>query len=109
LFIALCQDVARRYEDRGKVHLVVDNYSIHHSKKTQVAVDALGGKVVLHFLPPYSPQGNPIERVWLNLHDNVTRNHRAPDIGALVNDALHYLDHYDGHGARAVAGLRRAA
>ncbi len=109
LFIALCQDVARRYADRGNVHLVVDNYVIHHSKKTLKAVEALGGKVVLHYLPPYSPQGNPIERVWLNLHDNVTRNHRHTNIEALVDDALHYLDQYDGRGARAVAGLRRAA
>jgi hypothetical protein len=35
--------------------------------------------------------------------------YRASDVDALVNDPLHYLDNYDGHGARSVAGLRRAA
>lgn len=109
LFIALCQDVAHRYAHRGVVHLVVDNYMIHHSKKTQSAVEALAGKVVLHYLPPYSPEGNPIERVWLNMHNNVTRNHRHTDIESVVDSALNYLDNYDGRGARAVADLRMAA
>lgn len=106
LFICLVQDLVERYRDRGVIHIVVDNYVIHHSKKTQRTVAAFGGKVVLHYLPPYSPDGNPIERVWLDLHDNVTRNHRQPDIESLVDSALHYLDHYDRRGARGVAGLR---
>ncbi|MFP2924295.1 hypothetical protein ACLESO_03555 [Pyxidicoccus sp. 3LG] len=32
---------------------------------------------MLHFLPPYCPEGNRIERLWLDLHANVTRNHRC--------------------------------
>lgn len=49
-------------------------------------------RIELHFLPPYSPQFNPIERVWLDLHANVTRNDRCITIAALmanVRDALH--------------------
>ena len=38
----------------------------------------------MHFLPPYSPQFNPIERVWLDLHANVTRNHRCTTIEAVI-------------------------
>src|SRR3974390_1716364 len=38
--------------------------SIHSSKKTRKALGQLGGRVVLHFLPPYCPQANRIERVW---------------------------------------------
>lgn len=88
---------------------VVDNYMIHHRKKTWSAVEALAGKVVLHYLPPYSPEGNLIERVWLNMHNNVTRNHRHTDIESVVDSSLNYLDNYDGRGARAVADLRMAA
>ena len=36
-------------------------------------MQALGGKIVLHYLPPYSPDFNPIERVWWDLHAAVTR------------------------------------
>jgi transposase len=32
---------------------------------------------VLHFLPPYCPDDNRIERLWKDLHDNVTRNHKV--------------------------------
>jgi transposase len=120
LFICLLQDLVERYRDRGVIHVVVDNYTIHRSKKTLKAVEGFGGKVVLHYLLPYSPDGDPIERVWLDLHDNVTRNRlpglrappsgarrtrRQPDIESLVDSALNYLDHYDGRGAREVASL----
>ena len=29
----------------------------------------------LHFLLPYCPNENRIERLWLDLHANATRNH----------------------------------
>ncbi|HJN78132.1 MAG TPA: IS630 family transposase [Myxococcota bacterium] len=75
LFIALLHELVERFEGR-RIHLVVDNYIIHRSKKTQRALEKLDGKVVLYSLPPYSPDYNPIERVWLDLHTAVTRNHR---------------------------------
>src|SRR5688572_4690975 len=34
-------------------------------------------RVALHFLPPYCPTVNRIERLWLDLHAVVTRNHRC--------------------------------
>jgi putative transposase len=108
LFIALLAELAKRYRPHGTIHLVVDNYSIHHSKKTQAALKALKGKVTLCFLPPYSPQGNPIERVWLDLHTAVTRNHRCPDLTSLLNEVNAYLTGYHQVGHRA-PNLRRAA
>jgi transposase len=36
-----------------------------------------GHRVVLHYLPKYAPQTNPIERVWWHLHETITRNHRC--------------------------------
>ena len=35
------------------------------------------GRVVVHYLPTYSPDCNPVERVWWRLHEAVTRNHRC--------------------------------
>ena len=37
----------------------------------------------MHFLPPYCPDANRIERVWQDLHANVTRNHRCKSLKAL--------------------------
>ncbi len=55
---------------------------------------ALGGRVVLHFLPPYCPDANRIERVWQDLHANVTRNHRCKTMNKLLDNARYYLDGY---------------
>lgn len=100
LFIKLVNDLARRYRLHGTIHLVIDNYIIHRSKKTLKAIAALGGKVVLHFLPPYCPDNNRIERVWLDLHTAVTRNHKHPTISELMAAVRVWLKHYTGQGAR---------
>ncbi len=108
LFLALLNELVRRFGSR-RVHLVVDNYIIHRSKKTQRALAKLNGQVVLHFLPPYCPDDNPIERVWLDVHTAVTRNHRQPDIEALMAAVQTYLADYDGRGGRRAGHLRAAA
>jgi transposase len=51
----------------------------------------LAGKIKLHFLPPYCPDYNKIERVWQDLHANVTRNHREPDMTTLMEAVRYYL------------------
>lgn len=51
------------------------------------------GKIKLHFLPPYCPQYNKIERVWEDLHAEVTRNHRCANMEALMKAVRIYLVH----------------
>ena len=55
---------------------------------------ALDGRIVLHFLPPYCPDANRIERVWQDFHANVTRNHRCKTMKHLLDNAREYLDRY---------------
>jgi len=42
--------------------LVLDNLSVHKSPAMQEAVEARGAEV--RFLPPYSPDMNPTEKMW---------------------------------------------
>ncbi|APR79019.1 Mobile element protein [Minicystis rosea] len=49
---------------------------------------------MLHFLPPYCPDANRIERVWQDFHANVTRNHRCKAMTQLLDNAREYVDHY---------------
>src|SRR5262249_19310928 len=49
------------------------------------------GRVRLHFLPPYCPNDNKIERVWEDLHANVTRNHTGPNMDRLMNEVREHL------------------
>jgi transposase len=64
---------------------------------------------VLHFLPPYCPDANRIERVWQDRHANVTRNHRCKTMVRLLDNARRYLDGYRWRRALERPVVRRAA
>lgn len=92
LFISLVNGLAEFFPDKV-IHVVLDNYIIHKSKKTLAALARLKGRVRLHFLPSYSPDHNPIELVWKELHACVTRNHDAKDIDELMQRVDFFLEH----------------
>lgn len=92
LFIALLKHLSRTYRYAKRIHVIVDNYSIHSSRQTTLALAGLP-RITLHFLPPYAPEFNPIERVWLDLHADVTRNHRCNSIEQLMREVDDYLHH----------------
>jgi transposase len=91
LFILQLWQLIKDYPKAKRVHIILDNYSIHSSQRTQIALAALGHRVRLHFLPPYCPDHNRIERVWRDLHDNVTRNHRCHTMDELMVEVRAYL------------------
>lgn len=45
--------------------VVMDNASFHKSQKTRELIESVGCKLI--FLPPYSPDLNPIEKLWANM------------------------------------------
>lgn len=49
--------------------LILDNASFHKSAESQKLVEAVGCKIL--FLPPYSPDLNPIEKYWANMKKKV--------------------------------------
>ena len=92
LFIRqLWQLVTKDYPEARRIHIILDNYKIHSSQRTKMALGALGDRVQLHFLPPYCPDHNRIERTWKDLHDNVTRNHTCRNMRELMQDVRAYL------------------
>jgi len=56
-----------------KIHLILDQGSYNTSVATQKAAQDYG--IVLHYLPPYSPNLNPIERLWKVMNEYVRNNH----------------------------------
>jgi transposase len=54
------------------IHVIWDNASYHRDKSVQQFAKDLAIK--LHYLPPYSPNLNPIERLWKIMHEHVTYN-----------------------------------
>lgn len=94
LFSALLRLLAKTYCRAQRIHLIVDNYGVHYSAATKQTLTELGRRIVLHFLPPYCPDANRIERVWQDLHANVTRNHRCKTMIDLLANARAYLARY---------------
>jgi len=45
--------------------VIMDNASFHKSKKTKDLIESVGCRII--FLPPYSPDLNPIEKFWANM------------------------------------------
>ena len=91
LFIALLARLRHAQPHARRIHLVLDNYGIHSSKRVQTWLAGQYALFVLHFLPPYSPEHNKIERLWRELHANVTRNHRCRSIEQLMARTTTYL------------------
>jgi transposase len=92
LFLALVEHLRSRAYARARViHLVLDNFRIHSSRAVQAAQQRWGPRVRFHFLPPYCPDHNRIERLWKDLHDNVTRNHTCQSMPELMRYVKDYL------------------
>ncbi len=47
---------------QGKIHIVLDNAAAHRNHKVTEYLKT--SRIQLHYLPPYSPNLNPIERLW---------------------------------------------
>ena len=45
--------------------VIMDNASFHKSQKTKDLIESVGCRLV--FLPPYSPDLNPIEKFWASM------------------------------------------
>ena len=91
LFVELLAELDAHYADASLIHVVLDNYVIHKSVETHRALREYP-RIRLHFLPPYCPDHNPIELLWLNLHTQVTRNHRYSDLVSLCAAVAHFLE-----------------
>jgi transposase len=44
--------------------MVVDNVRYHHAKRLKPILEKYKNRIELAYLPAYSPDLNPIERVW---------------------------------------------
>ena len=91
LFIAVLGALIEDYSEAKRIHVILDNCRIHDSKITQRGLAMYGGRIVLHFLPPYCPNENKIERLWKDLHSEVTRNHNCKTMAELMRNVRSFI------------------
>lgn len=68
---------------RGQILLILDNARYHRALDLKPFFAKNGKRIQRAFLPPYSPELNPIERVWRITRRRVTHNRYFPDIERL--------------------------
>ncbi len=70
--IRFFQKIEEAYPHKWKIHVFCDNAPYYRNKEVREYLK--NSKTALHFLPPYSPNLNPIERLWKWMKERVIYN-----------------------------------
>ena len=88
----LLRAVRARHPARDKkLHLILDNAPYNRSYEVRDLAKLLEIKIV--YLPPYSPNLNPIERFWKFVKNKVMANNYFPDIETFEKTLMLFLRH----------------
>jgi len=84
-----CWTFYRRMEriakDGGrKLVMIIDNARYHHASLHEEWRREVADHFVLHFLPPYSPELNPIERVWKLIRRRCLHNQYFAELSDVI-------------------------
>lgn len=61
-----------QYSSKKTIHLILDGAGYHRAKDFIDKAEKLD--IQLHYLPPYSPNLNPVERLWKVMNEQVRNN-----------------------------------
>ena len=64
--------IRAQYSQKKSIHIILDGAGYHRAKDLISKAEELNIK--LHYLPPYSPNLNPIERLWKVMNEHVRNN-----------------------------------
>ena len=71
---------------KGQV-VIMDNCSIHKSLKVKELIESVGCRLI--YLPPYSPDLNPIENYWAVMKNNIKKiRNNFEDIVEAIDETL---------------------
>jgi transposase len=77
---------------RRRLVLILDNARYHHARILQPFLAERRHILSLSFLPPYSPELNPVERVWKLARRLCTHNQYFPQLSDLIAAVTYQLD-----------------
>jgi transposase len=76
------------------LYVAWDNVSTHEDDEVEAVVRAAAGRLVLLYLPTYSPWLNPIEMLWRHFRREVTHCELFESVKALLSAARNFFDRY---------------
>jgi transposase len=74
-----------------------DNASMHEDNEIEAAVRAAAGRLILLYLPTYSPWLNPIEMLWRHFRGEVTHCELFETKLALLEAAQECFERFNQH------------
>lgn len=77
------------------VYVAWDNCNTHEDDEVEAVVRAAAGRLVLLYLPTYSPWLNPIEMLWRHFRREVTHCELFETVKALLQAAHQFFDRYN--------------
>ena len=77
------------------VYVAWDNASTHEDDEVEAVLRGAAGRLVLLYLPTYSPWLNPIEMLWRQFRREVTHCELFAGIDTLVEAARAFFDRYN--------------
>ena len=75
----LLRAIRRKNPDEEKIYLVLDGAAYNRAREVKELAKELGIRIL--YLPPYSPNLNPIERLWKFMKKKVTANRHFEEFG----------------------------
>ena len=79
----------------GTIYVAWDNVSTHQDDEIEAVVRAAAGRLVLLYLPTYSPWLNPIEMLWRHFRREVTHCELFETVAALLDATRDFFDRYN--------------
>lgn len=79
----------------GTIYVTWDNASMHEDDEIEAMLKLADGRLVLLYLPTYSPWLNPIEMLWRHFRREVTHCELFENIAAVVAAAQDFFDRYN--------------
>jgi transposase len=74
-----------------KIHVILDNAKSNKNKKLDEFL-AANSRLELHYLPPYSPNLNPIERLWKIMRENKLYNRYYESVGTFFHEVRSFFN-----------------
>jgi transposase len=87
-FLSFLKRLVRHRRKGRKMVVIVDNARWHHARTLQPWLHQHRKVLRLDFLPPYSPDLNPVERVWKLTRRLCTHNRYFPVLDELVSTII---------------------
>lgn len=79
----------------GTIYVAWDNANTHEDDEVEALVRAAAGRLVLLYLPTYSPWLNPIEMLWRHFRREVTHCELFETVKELLNASRDFFDRYN--------------